>query len=60
MHVGGNFCDMAKAFACVNPAIFDLNYISMEFEENLKNGLGHILIIRNLNKITKYSSKHFL
>ena len=42
MHVAGIFCDLAKAFNCMNQDFFYLNDISMEFEECLKTGSGPI------------------
>ena len=42
IHVGRIFCDLAKASDCMNHVIFQLNYISMEYEEYLKIDSGPI------------------
>jgi hypothetical protein len=47
MHVGGIFCDLAKAFDCVNHDILLLKLNFMELKVMLGNGLNHILMAEN-------------
>jgi len=59
--IGGIFCDLAEAFDCLNPEMFQLNYISMEFKEHMKISLRSYLTNRSKKVEVKSpnTTKHF-
>ena len=58
---GGIFCDLGKAFDCVNRKCCRLNYISMELEKHKKIGFTSYLTNRSQKVEVKSpnTTKHF-